>query len=235
MANVSRRDFLRGGALGLAAAGAGYYLLHSDAGPTESSGGLGHYGVTSASAEEMDLPDARSAAGQPTEDNILGPFHRPGAPFRAKITPPLAAGIVLLVKGRVWGYDTKKPVAGAVIDIWQASAQGRYDNDDPQDPPAAGGFRNRARVMTDENGAYEFETVHPGRYKNGSEWRPAHVHYWVRHRRYRELITQLYFKGDPYNNADPFIKPSLIMPVSQRTIGAGSYELVNFDIVLAPL
>ena len=60
-----------------------------------------------------------------TEDNILGPFYRRGAPFRAKITPPLEPGTVLLVRGRVWGADTRKPLVNAVLDVWQANAKGR--------------------------------------------------------------------------------------------------------------
>ena len=55
----------------------------------------------------------------------LGLF-REGAPYRAKVTPPLAEGTVLLVSGRVWGADTRKPLAGAVLDVWQADAHGRY-------------------------------------------------------------------------------------------------------------
>src|SRR5262249_53530196 len=111
------------------------------------------------------LPD-KSA---PTEDNILGPFYRAGAPFRAKITPPLEAGIVLVVSGRVWAFDTKKPLPMAVIDIWQANALGRYDNDDPKNPPSKDVFKNRARLITDETGYYEFETVHPAPYKIGPD------------------------------------------------------------------
>ena len=88
----------------------------------------------------------------PTEDNILGPFYRERAPYRAKVTPPLAPGTALLVGGRVWGVDTRAPLAGATIDIWQANAHGRYDNDDPRHPPAPDVFRYRVRLVTDETG-----------------------------------------------------------------------------------
>ena len=49
-----------------------------------------------------------------TEDNILGPYYRAGAPFRAKVTPPLEPGTVLVINGRVWGHDTKKPLTGVM-------------------------------------------------------------------------------------------------------------------------
>src|SRR5262249_48068220 len=181
------------------------------------------------------LLQAEPAKWAPTEDNILGPFYREGAPFRAKITPPLEPGKVLLVRGRVWGVDTRKPLAGAVLDIWQANAQGRYDNDDPKKPPAKDLFLNRARMITDESGSYEFETIHPAPYQIGpNAWRPSHIHYLVRHPGYKALITQLYFKGDRHNATDDFIKQSLIIDVQKAKGSVGAYEAGIFDIVLAP-
>lgn len=231
----TRREFIARGAWGLAAVGfgSGALLLRSDAGLTESSGELGDYG---AYLKEKPKPAGKEAGSfAPTEDNILGPFYREGAPYRAKITPPLEAGTVLLIRGRVWGYDTRKPLAHATLDIWQANASGRYDNDDPSQPPAKDVFKNRARLITDENGLYEYETIHPGRYKIGPEtWRPSHIHYLVRHPGYKELVTQLYFKGDPKNAADQFIKESLIIELREQKVASGaSYEGGTFDIVLA--
>jgi catechol 1,2-dioxygenase len=233
MDNLSRRDFLRRGSFGLAATGAGIISLKADIKPTAQSGELGDYG------------DYMKAKGTPqvnkqeklavTEDNILGPFYRKGAPYRAKVTPPLEPGTVLLITGHVWGFDTKKPLANTTIDVWQANADGRYDNDDPKNPPAKGVFKNRARLITDENGYYEYETIHPGRYKIGKDtWRPSHIHYMVQCTGYKSLVTQLYFKGDPHNKTDDFIKESLIIEVQEQKVVKSSYELGTFDIVLAP-
>lgn len=230
MSSFSRRDFVRSG---LAALGVGGLVLRADAQPTPSSGDLGAYGqyLAAAGNQAPAQPPARWAA---TEDNILGPYYRPGAPYRAKITPPLAEGTVLVISGRVWGFDTRKPLVNASLDIWQASSKGRYDNDDPSNPPAKNVFRNRARLLTDENGYYEYETVHPGAYKIGPEaWRPSHIHYLVRQAGYKSLVTQLYFKGDPHNKTDDFIKESLIIEVSKQKVGETSYEVGAFDIVLA--
>ncbi len=172
---------------------------------------------------------------KPTEDCILGPFHRPGAPFRAKVTPPLEPGVVLVVRGRVWAADTRKPLAGARLDVWQANHEGRYDNDDPRNPPKKDVFVNRARLIADETGSYEFETIHPGAYKIGPQtWRPSHIHYWISYPGYTPLITQLFFKGDPHNRTDEFIKESLIIELQKRMVGKASYEFGVFDIVLAP-
>jgi protocatechuate 3,4-dioxygenase beta subunit len=231
MDNVSRRQLIR---TGLAVLGAGGLVLPASAQPTPQAGEVGEYGRFLAQALGRPAP-APEMPLKPTEDCILGPYHRPGAPYRAKITPPLEPGTVLLVKGRVWGADTRRPLAGARLDIWQANAVGRYDNDDPRNPPNKDVFLNRARLITDETGYYEFETVHPGPYQIGPKaWRPSHIHYWISHPGYTQLITQLFFKGDPHNRTDEFIKESLIIDVQKQTVGKVNYEVGQFDIVLAP-
>jgi catechol 1,2-dioxygenase len=224
-----RRDFMSLGSLGLAA-GASAWTFPVFAQPTEASGELGEQSPVFAEIAAPKLPENFKA----TEDNILGPYHRKLAPFRAKVTPPLEPGEPLVVRGRVWGIDSRKPLAGAIVDVWQANAAGRYDNDDQDKPPKAGVFVNRARVMTDESGYYEYETIKPGRYMIGpKQWRPAHIHYWVSAAGYKPLVTQLYFKGDPYNDTDDFIKPSLIIdPIVVKVRGSG-VQLGMFDIILA--
>src|SRR5690348_6469998 len=129
MAHFSRRDFVRRGGIGLAGLGVGGLLLRAGEPPTPASGALGAYGQYLQGRPAP--PAAQPGKWAPTEDNILGPFYRPGAPYRAKITPPLEPGTVLLVRGQVWGHDTRKPLANATLDVWQANASGRYDNDDP--------------------------------------------------------------------------------------------------------
>jgi protocatechuate 3,4-dioxygenase beta subunit len=247
MAALSRRRFLQNGL----AVTAGGLLVPSLATATEVSGELGSYGVflTQQPAQptpaqlaanrlrELAIPAAQAPAAnvRATEDNILGPYHRQNAPFRAKITPPLEPGTVLTIKGRVYGLDTRRVLPSTLIDIWQANAQGRYDNDDPNHPPAANLFVHRARVLTDENGYYEYETIHPGAYQIGpNAWRPPHIHYWVRKTGYRELITQLYFRGDPHQRQDEFIRQSLIIDLREIRTPHGVYKTGVFDIVLAP-
>ncbi len=236
MKQFSRRDFVTQG-FGFAAAGG--ILLAADVLPTEASGdGLGAYG------RYLGEKPRPAAQGQPkppgnlavTEDNILGPFHRKGAPFRGKVTPPLEPGLVVVIHGRVFGHDTKRPLTNAVLDIWQANHQGRYDNDDPKRPPAADVFVNRARLVTDENGRYEFESIKPGAYRiDRTTWRPSHIHFWIRATGYRELITQLYFRGDDHQKTDSWIKDSLIIDLrAQKTAGGQAYRTGTFDIVLAP-
>jgi len=232
---LSRRDVFKHAALGLAAAGSGALTLRAGAQATPASGELGAYGdyLTAHGEDPQRAPASPRERWAATQDNILGPFHRAGAPFRGKITPPLTPGDVLLITGTLWALDTRKPLGGATIDIWQANHAGRYDNDDPRNPPKPDVFTNRARILTDERGRYEYETIHPGPYKIGPRiWRPPHIHYLVRVPGYRTLITQLYFRGDPHQEKDHFIKDSLIIDLDEQTADQGKYRRGVFDIVL---
>ena len=218
MAAPSRRSFLSRSLAGLAVAGAGGALiLKATAQPTPEA------------RSDHDLPDEVKL----TEANILGPFYRTKAPFRGKVSPPMSEGVTMAVAGRVWSFDTKRPLSNAVLDVWQADHHGRYDNDDRSNPPAPDVFVNRARVGVDETGFYEFETIHPGRYLNGPKYRPAHIHFRINAPGHRELVTQLYFEGDPEIEGDPFVRESLIVPLREMTGPTGTFESAAFDIVLA--
>ncbi len=230
MPTSDRRNFFRQATGGLAAIGLGTLWLPEQSTATEPSGGLGTYADHVTTGIGNIKPPANWKS---TEDNIWGPYFRKGAPFRAKITPALEPGTTLVISGRVWGLDTRKPLSMAVLDVWQANAKGRYDNDDAAKPPAADVFLNRARMVTDENGYYEYQTVHPGRYQIGdNQWRPSHIHYYVQAPGYKPLVTQMYFKGDPINAQDQFIKPSLIVDVQVVKTANGSIEQGTFDVVL---
>lgn len=220
--DLDRRKFLKNGLTGLGIVFSGQLLLKEDAFPTEISGDLDEYIALS----NEELPKFK-----PTEDNILGPFHVDGAPFRAKVSPPGAKGETLVIKGRVWGFDIKKPLQNTIIDIWQADAAGNYDYGENTQKT----YYYRARLITDENGYYEYETIHPGAYKLGqSFWRPPHIHYLVQHENYKTLTTQLFFMGDPHQKNDSFIKKSLIIDLQENSSSFGSYKSGVFDIVLEP-
>lgn len=136
------------------------------------------------------------------------------APFRAKISPITAVGIPLLIKGRVFALDTRRSIPFACIDVWHASAQGHYDyhEDDPNrvyeyieelnTHGRSAQFDYRGRLVTDEEGRYEFETVKPAPYfiRETSKWRCPHIHYYVQAPGYQPLVTQLYFKGEEKND-----------------------------------
>ncbi|MCB9587816.1 MAG: hypothetical protein H6718_20600 [Polyangiaceae bacterium] len=154
-----------------------------------------------------------------TAPNIEGPFYKAGAPLSGQLNRS-AKGRALVVSGVV--KDAKcRPIAGATLDIWQANASGAYDNS---------GFELRGQVRTDAEGKYSFNTIHPGHYLNGAQYRPAHIHVKLRAPGKRLLTTQLYFPGDPYNEIDPFIDRSLIMNLDDSTYAS---EVARFDFSLS--
>jgi catechol 1,2-dioxygenase len=121
-------------------------------------------------------------------------------------------------------------LGGAFLDVWQADDAGRYDNDGTFGRPRRGHTRLRGRLDADRDGNYRFTSIHPGRYLNGRQYRPSHVHVKLAADGFRPLTTQLYFPGDPYNDIDPFIKESLVMAVDEQD---GKLH-ARFDFVLAP-
>lgn len=127
----------------------------------------------------------------PTNSDVLGPFYTPDAPQRALLAGPDEPGDPLVVRGRVLGPDCHTPLGRALLDVWQADADGRYHYEKDN-------FRLRGQLLTDDSGSFAFTTVVPGRYKLTGSYRPAHIHLMVSHPRHQPLTTQLYFKGDPY-------------------------------------
>ena len=109
-----------------------------------------------------------SAACRPTLSDAAGPFQQGGlsAPRRAKI----GTGHVLY--GRVLGTDCK-PVAGALVVLWQAG-------------PSGYGPRGRGSVRTDRSGRFRFEGPVPASEGYGL----PHIHIAVVHPRYEELVTR---------------------------------------------
>ncbi len=162
----------------------------------------------------------------PTVENIEGPYYLPGAPFRDRVVPPGASGRPLVLMGRVIAADCVTPLSGAVVDLWQTDAAGKYD--------FSGEFRWRGRVRTDADGRYRIETVIPGRYRAGLSYRPSHIHLKVSHPGGRTLITQVYFEDDPHLRDDPFVKRSLVIPLRRDMRDEGETWSGTFDVVLAP-
>lgn len=148
-----------------------------------------------------------------------GPYYVPGAPFRADIAPGLE-GTPLRVEGYVVDADCQ-PLAGAVVDVWQAGADGEYDFSDA--------YLLRGRVETDETGYYVFQTVLPGQYATGANsFRPAHIHWKAGLPDAAPFTSQLYFEGDEYN-AREGVPAALIVLLTEAADGLEA----RFDIVLA--
>jgi catechol 1,2-dioxygenase len=149
-----------------------------------------------------------------TSSAVKGPFWRPNAPFTTDLTRK--GGEVIVVHGVVRSARTCKPVAGALLDVWQADHQGEYDD-----------IFGRARIRSGSNGAFSFRTTKPGPYGSPGWTRPAHIHMIVGAEGHRPLTTQLYFEGDPYLDKDP------LRSVHQDLIGRVKSGRVAFDVFLA--
>lgn len=118
-----------------------------------------------------------------------------------------ALGEVVYLKGVVQD-EFCRPVKGALVEIWQACHTGKYDH--PSDPNPAKldpNFQYWGQAITNEKGEYQFKTIIPGAYPATSTWmRPPHIHFKVNLRGFNELTSQLYFKGNKYNNADRILR-----------------------------
>ncbi|MDX2412710.1 MAG: protocatechuate 3,4-dioxygenase [Woeseiaceae bacterium] len=185
-----------------------------------------------------------ASAVSPTPDNPEGPFYpiheqtdRDMDLTRVAGREGRALGQVIRVSGRVLD-ESGEPIEGAVVDVWQASAAGRYDHEgDTSDTPKDPNFQGWAILKTDAEGRYAFTTIKPGPYTAMGEWvRPPHIHYKVSRRGYRELITQMYFDGDPLNDKDRLLKAVPEGDRKRLLVAFSDQEGVpegEFDIVLA--
>lgn len=90
-----------------------------------------------------------------------------------------------------------RPVAGAVVEIWQCDQDGHYHHpgDRGRADPAFQGF---GRVQVGADGRYRFRTIRPAAYAG----RTPHIHAKVRLGTRELLTTQLYVAGDPGNARD---------------------------------
>jgi protocatechuate 3,4-dioxygenase beta subunit len=175
-----------------------------------------------------------SMIGELDNDLILN-YARPGES---------AIGERIIVHGRVLD-ERAKPVAGALVEFWQANAGGRYRHKKETylaaiDP----NFGGCGRAITDEEGRYSFRTVRPGAYPwpNGvNDWRPAHIHFSIfGHGFAQRLITQMYFEGDPMIWKCPIVGTipdkaaieQLIAPMDWGNTIPMDSRAYKFDIVL---
>jgi protocatechuate 3,4-dioxygenase beta subunit len=155
---------------------------------------------------------------------------------------PLGERIV--VSGRVLGSDGR-PLAGQLVEIWQANAAGRYHHAvDTHDAPLDPNFSGGGRCLTDDTGTYRFVTVKPGAYpwkNHPNAWRPNHIHFSLFGRAFTErLVLQMYFPGDPLFAFDPIFNSIRDERARERLISRLDLELTRpewalgyrFDIVL---
>lgn len=125
------------------------------------------------------------------------------------------SGTRLVIEGVVL-TTACEPIAGAIIDFWQADDRGQYDN---------AGYRLRGHQLTDAAGRYRLETIVPGLYPG----RTRHIHVIIAPPARTPLTTQLYFPGEPGNRRDGIFESELTMTVRDGQAARHG----AFDFVLA--
>ena len=150
----------------------------------------------------------------------------------------------LIVHGRVLD-ENGLPVPGALVEVWQANAGGKYRHvNDHYVAAADPNFTGCGRTLSDEEGWYRFRTIKPGPYpwrNRLNDWRPAHIHFSLFGPAFvTRLITQLYFEGDPllrhcpiyHSIPDPDARDRLVAKLDlDETIPLDTIAY-RFDIVL---
>jgi protocatechuate 3,4-dioxygenase beta subunit len=143
-----------------------------------------------------------------------GPYFKPSSPERIELFEEGMAGQPIELTGLVLTRACK-PVSSALLDFWQADANGEYDNS---------GFRLRGHQFTDAEGRYRLRSIVPGVYPG----RTRHIHVKVQPRDGRVLTTQLYFPGEAKNRSDGLFRKALLV----RTAKNAGWLAGRFDFVV---
>lgn len=163
----------------------------------------------------------------PTTSDILGPFYRPGSPLRTNLIPPDSNMPIMELSGTIYDEDGVTVLPNVLIESWQCDENEKYDN-------ISNEYILRGSQKTNENGQYNFRTIIPIPYQDEVVgWRPAHIHLRISSPDRQDLITQVYFKNDPYISSDPSANSSesqnRILELQQTSTGETQVE---FNIVL---
>lgn len=203
----------------------------------------------------VDAINNRKPSGA-SESTVLGPFHIDGVPELEMGTNICldGKGEDMVVSGRI--LDTEgNPIAGAILDVWQANDEGYYDVQQQGIQPDN---NLRGIFRTDQDGGYWFRAVKPKFYgipddgpvglmlnKLGRHpYRPAHLHYMIGAQGFDTLITHIFVPDDPYIHSDAVfgVKESLLAefkkindPVRAKELGfSDEFWEVKHDFVLSP-
>lgn len=151
-----------------------------------------------------------------------------------------------MMHGKVIDLETKKGIPNAIVDIWQASSNGKYDFQDPQNQTPN---NLRGKFRTNSEGVYHFYCLRPTAYslpQDGPSWqllqmldrhpmRPAHIHLMITADNYKGCVTQIFPNDDPWLETDTVfaVKDDLVVEFKPSTDPKAERDLL-LDIVLAP-
>jgi len=173
----------------------------------------------------VDAINHRDEAAAVTESSVLGPFYRAGAPIYRNGSAIYAdtPGDPVIVSGAVSSSASGQPIKGALVDVWQTAPNGLYYSQDPRQKE----YNLCGRFYTEADGGYRFTTLLPHSYpiptdgpvgamlraSNRNHFRPAHIHFRVSAPGHREVVTELYTRGDEFLETDPVlgVKDSLVV------------------------
>jgi hydroxyquinol 1,2-dioxygenase len=150
-----------------------------------------------------------------TSASMLGPFWRLDSPVTengGSIVRSPTPGPALFAEGSVVDGDGA-PIVDAVVDVWQSSTEGLYENQDPNQAE----MNLRGQFRTDANGKFSFRSILPAGYpipvdgpvgdfiravKRPHNYRPAHIHFLIYKPGFKTLISQIYVNDDPLLETD---------------------------------
>lgn len=195
---------------------------------------------TLVAVQNNQLPGGESDAA------LLGPFWRQNAPLCGSgesIARADTRGVPLSVRGTVRD-EQGRPLAGAVVDVWQASPVGLYENQDPSQPE----MNLRGRFTTDEQGRYHLRSVVPAGYPVPTDGpcgellraqrrhpnRPAHLHFMVSQPGYRVLVTQVFADTDENLESDPVFGVTRALVGHFTPAADGGESTLEHDFTLQP-
>jgi protocatechuate 3,4-dioxygenase beta subunit len=157
-----------------------------------------------------------SSPAKPTVALTEGPYFKAGSPERTSLLDNSMKGTKLVLSGYVLTTDCS-PASHALLDFWQADANGQYDNS---------GYTLRGHQFTDATGHYQLTTIVPGLYPGRTE----HIHVKVQVPGGPVLTTQLFFPGVPENESDGIFDPSLVLNVQPASAGLEA----EFNFIVSP-
>ncbi|KAJ5808697.1 Intradiol ring-cleavage dioxygenase [Penicillium riverlandense] len=198
--------------------------------------------------DEITFTLADEAKDAPTATAILGPFFRADTPWRENgediVKTKPADGEMAYMHGQVVDFTSKKPLVGATVEVWQASTNGLYEQQDPQQEE----FNLRGKFRTDEQGRYGFYCLRPTPYPVPDDgpagkllelmdrhpFRPAHIHIIATNPGYRPLTTQIFDRKDKYLDNDSVfaVKDSLVVDFVPRTGDPQAALELEYDVKL---
>jgi len=171
-----------------------------------------------------------------TPSQTIGPFFKPALirSGQESLVTPKSRGERIRIEGRVLDGDSA-PVSDAMIELWQANADGRYDHpDDSQEKLLDSDFHGFGRAATDAGGCFRFDTIKPGAIPGlGIVLQAPHINVSIFARGLlKRLVTRIYFPDDPLNATDAVLNS--VAPERRATLVARIERpgVVGFDIVL---